>query len=88
MLASPTHEPYPLYLIFARHGVGRGGGRRDVDEAGERFVAGVCSKELLSEDEQFEGIADITQEAVGEVMWWLQAEITDNAPPTRWGLGS
>lgn len=71
MLASPTHEPYPLCLIFARHGVGGGGGRHNVEEAGERFVVGVCSKELLCEDERFEGIADITQEAVGEEMWWL-----------------
>jgi hypothetical protein len=38
-----------------------------VEEAGERFAAGVCGKELLSEDERFEGITDITKEAVGEV---------------------
>lgn len=49
---------------------------------GEGAGGGVYGKELLGEDGEdgrYEGIAE---EAVAEVMRWLEAEITDNAPPS------
>ncbi|CAD6240273.1 unnamed protein product [Miscanthus lutarioriparius] len=62
--------------------------KRVVEEAaeGEGATGAVYGKELLGEDEdeddedgRYEGIAE---EAVAEVMRWLEAEITDNAPPS------
>ncbi|XP_066308235.1 uncharacterized protein [Miscanthus floridulus] len=58
--------------------------KRVVEEAaeGEGAAGAVYGKELLGEDGEdgrYEGIAE---EAVAEVMRWLEAEIMGNAPPS------
>ncbi|KAG0536088.1 hypothetical protein BDA96_03G034600 [Sorghum bicolor] len=64
-----------------------GGGGEEAAEA-DGAGGGVYGKELLGEEEEdgrYEGIAE---EAVAEVMRWLEAEIADNAvPPAPTGPG-